>query len=370
MGRKLKQTPGLIRIGEIWHIDKRIGGRRLCESTGERNRQKAETYLARRIEEFRQATVYGVRPTRTWRQAATHYLNTVQKPSLDRDAQDLRTLDPHIGDLPLRQVHMGSLAPFIRARYGQGVKASTINRSLAVLRRVLNLAARLWRDDQGMTWLETPPMIVLEPVTDARAPYPLSWDEQHRLLQELPAHLARMVLFKVNTGLREREVSGLRWEWEIPVPELNTSVFLIPGRRIKNREDRLVVLNRVAKSVIEGQRGKHPASVFTFRGQPVQRIRNSAWRAARCRAGLSQVRVHDLKHTFGRRLRAAGVSLETRKVLLGHTTGDVTTHYSAPELAELIEAAERVVGTDSRKTPELVVLRLREQTAGFRHPPE
>lgn len=51
--------------------------------------------------------------------------------------------------------------------------------------------------------------------------------------------------------------------------------------------------------------------------------------------GLRQVRVHDLKHTFGRRLRAAGVPMETRKVLLGHKNGDITTHYSAPELEEL-----------------------------------
>ena len=53
------------------------------------------------------------------------------------------------------------------------------------------------------------------------------------------------------------------------------------------------------------------------------------------------MRVHDLKHTFGRRLRTAGVPLETRKVLLGHKTGDITSHYSAPELAELIRAAPR-----------------------------
>ena len=58
--------------------------------------------------------------------------------------------------------------------------------------------------------------------------------------------------------------------------------------------------------------------------------------------GLRQVRVHDLKHTFGRRLRAAGVPLETRKVLLGHKNGDITTHYSAPELEELIEAVNKV----------------------------
>ena len=56
----------------------------------------------------------------------------------------------------------------------------------------------------------------LMPVTDARQPYPLSWEEQARLLQELPPHLARMALFKVNTGTREMEVCNLRWEWEVP----------------------------------------------------------------------------------------------------------------------------------------------------------
>ncbi|HAN68404.1 MAG TPA: integrase, partial [Halieaceae bacterium] len=57
-------------------------------------------------------------------------------------------------------------------------------------------------------------------------------------------------------------------DWEIDVPELGTSVFLIPGEKVKNREDRLVVLNRVAKSVIEGVRGQHPERVFTYYGRP------------------------------------------------------------------------------------------------------
>jgi hypothetical protein len=65
------------------------------------------------------------------------------------------------------------------------------------------------------------------------------------------------------------------------------------------------------------------------------------------------VRVHDLKNTFGRRLRTAGVQLETRKVLLGHKTGDITSHYSAPELAELIRAANAVL-----KTQESTLLRV------------
>jgi integrase len=65
-------------------------------------------------------------------------------------------------------------------------------------------------------------------------------------------------------------------------------------------------------------------------------MHNSGWQKARARAGLGQVRVHNLKHTFGRRLRAAGVSFENRQDLLGHKTGKITTHYSAAELEGLI----------------------------------
>lgn len=127
---------------------------------------------------------------------------------------------------------------------------------------------------------------------------------------------------------------------------------------MKNREDRLVVLNRIAKSVVDSVRGQHDDYVFTYKSRPVERINNSAWKRSRQSLDLP-VRVHDLKHTFGRRLRAAGVSMETRKILLGHRNGDITTHYSAPELEELIEAANRVCEGQSGKTPALVVLRHR-----------
>jgi integrase len=75
------------------------------------------------------------------------------------------------------------------------------------------------------------------------------------LFQELPDHLARMALFKVNTGCRDRDVCGLKWDDEVKVPELDTSVFIIP---VKNAQDRLVVLNRIARSVVEAQRGRSP----------------------------------------------------------------------------------------------------------------
>jgi integrase len=60
--------------------------------------------------------------------------------------------------------------------------------------------------------------------------------------------------------------------------------------------------------------------------------------------GFRRVRVHDLKHTFGRRLRAAGVSFEDRQDLLGHKCQRITTHYSHPELSNLIAAAEKACG--------------------------
>ena len=62
---------------------------------------------------------------------------------------------------------------------------------------------------------------------------------------------------------------------------------------------------------------------------------------ARKRVGLS-VRVHDLKHTFGRRLRAAGVLSEDRQDLLGHKSRRITTHYSSAELCNLWKAANTV----------------------------
>ena len=72
------------------------------------------------------------------------------------------------------------------------------------------------------------------------------------------------------------------------------------------------------------------------------RIHNTAWKGARKRAGLEYVRVHDLKHTFGRRLRSVGVSFEDRQDLLGHRSGRITTHYSSAELQNLYEITSKV----------------------------
>jgi integrase len=138
---------------------------------------------------------------------------------------------------------------------------------------------------------------------------------------------------------------------------MGTSVFIIPAERVKNREDRLVVLNRVAKAIIEEMRWIHPEYVFTYEGKRVGSMNTKAWRNARRRAGLTCVRVHDLKHTYGRRLRAAGVSFEDRQDLLGHRSGRITTHYSMPELESLIAASNTVCDHEWNKNGTLVILK-------------
>jgi integrase len=149
---------------------------------------------------------------------------------------------------------------------------------------------RWWRSETNpirasdRPWLTTAPLIQMQRHPNKRRPYPLSLGEERLLFSELAGHLVSMALFKVNTGLREQEVVNLRWEWEVPVPELKTSIFVIPKGYVKNGLDRYVVLNRIAESVIERCRGQHPEFVFTRAGQPVTRIYNSGWKAARRRA--------------------------------------------------------------------------------------
>lgn len=337
-----KKTPGLTKRGQYWHINKIIKGHRLYESTGTGDLEEAERYLNRRIQELREEFVHGEKRQRTFIEAATKYLTEETKKSLDRDAVTLKAVMTYIGNLPLEHVHMGTLETFIKDRRASGITASTINRDLAVIRRVLVLSARLWRDENGRTWLTEAPLLKMLK-TNARKPYPISWDEQDRLIAELPSHLADMVLFAVNTGCREREITGLQWS-----DELSPDCFILHENRSKNGEERIIPLNSIARAIIERQRGINPNFVFTYKGEPIQRINGSAWRKARERAGLTCCRVHDLRHTFGRRLRAAGVSFEDRQDLLGHKSGRITTHYSKAELDNLLEAVEKIAQDKSR----------------------
>jgi len=368
-----KRTPGLYKRKGVWHIDKQLFGQRFCESTGAASLAEAELVLAKRIEEIRQLRIFGVRPIHTFDEAAKKYVSVKKsKISIRKDIKELKRLHDYLANEPLEAIHMGNVAlvRFIESRREEGVKNRTLNYALQVLRHLLKLAAEEWRDEKGNAWLLQAPKIKLLPLHDARKPRPISWEEQKRFFIELPPLLREMALFAVNTGCRDQEICQLQWQWEVPVSELDTSVFILPGwyhredsrlvKFTKNGEDRLVVLNKVAKAVVDRQRGNHCRYVFAHRRQgemrPYYSMNNTGWQSARKRVGIADIRVHDLRHTFGRRLRSAGVNYEDRQDLLGHKSERITTHYSSAEISDLISAVNLIC--ESRTSaPTLTVLR-------------
>jgi integrase len=356
MGRK--QTPGLFKKGNIWHIDKRIEGKRVCKSCNTSNLAEAESYLAFVIEEHRRAKIYGIRPKRRFSEAAEKYIQfKSDKKSIESDISRLSTLMPFIGDIFIDDIHMDVLADWIDHRTSEGRRSNTINHGLKVVRQVLNCAASDFRDEHGLTWLRDAPKIKLLKVADQKPAYPLNWNEQDRLLSVLPPHLHDMALFAINSGCRDQEICNLIWDLEIEVPQLDTSVFFLPKELTKMSRDRYVVLNRTAKQVIDSRRGIHTDYVFSFQGRGLYQMNNTGWQKSRVQANLPSLRVHDLRHTCATRLRAAGVTLEDRKELLGHKSSDVTTGYSLGELTHLIEQANKICPDSSGETPDLLLLR-------------
>ena len=154
MGRS-RRSPGLVKRRGIWHIDKWIEGRRVCQSTGSDKLAEAERYLARLRECIRKAEVYGVRPTRTFDEAAAKFVKENQhKRSLNRDVCMLKQLMPFIGHLPINRVHRGTLDPWVDFKREEGRAPATINHGLKVVRRILRLAEYEWMDEHGLSWLE------------------------------------------------------------------------------------------------------------------------------------------------------------------------------------------------------------------------
>ena len=159
-----------------------------------------------------------------------------------------------------------------------------------------------------------------------------------------------MVLFAVNTGLRDSIVCGLEWNWEVHVPEIDRSVFVVPAEAFKTKRPHVVILNDIAWSVVQTQRGRHPTWVFPYRGRNVARMNNTAWQQARREVGLRGVRIHDLRHTYACRLRAAGVSAEDRVALLGHANQSMVGHYASADVGKLLREANPILNRHETRT--------------------
>jgi len=360
-------------------VNKQYRGERVYARLGRVSQDEAEAWLrrrqadidAQRKDELREGS------EQLFRLAAGKYLLEL------REAADVRTLETiagHItllnqwvGNVPMREVCNDTFASFksdrLAGRKHDGtptrkVKPATVNRSLEVARTVLNRAARVCRTN-GEPWLGAAPLIeMLDEEATKRRPRPLSWAEQAKLMPLLPPHLERMALFALNTGARDENVCGLRWEWEVPVPEVKRSVFVVPASEFKGKRVHVLILNDVAWRIVDEQRGRHKEFVFVYRRERVKKLdqepvmqyhrvrtmNNTAFQTAREAAGLAMVRVHDFRHTFGQRLRDAGVQEEDRSLLLGHAIDGMAQLYATSTVARLVEVANKVSETRDRTT--------------------
>jgi len=126
----------------------------------------------------------------------------------------------------------------------------------------------------------------------------------------------------------------------------------------------VLILNDAAWDIVEACRDQHASYVFVYQApapakgeakrslEPhrIGTLNNTGWQRARESVGLARVRVHDLRHTYGQRLRDAGVSEEDRALLLGHAIDGMPQHYAAATVARLVEAANKVQHTVDRTT--------------------
>ena len=254
---------------------------------------------------------------------------------------DFSTYNTHmrlvLGDYLLADLKTAVLDVWVREQIVAGYQRSTINKHIYLMNRMLNLA-RSWgwidfaRDQQPIKRLT---------IGDHKQRF-LSSDEIEALLKQCKRsthpYLYLFVKLLLLTGARKGEALGVRW-CDI---DFDKRIWTVP--RSKNGRSRRIVLNDdavetvlAAGSVAERFGLVVGGSAPVFQNPRTQGSYQSfyaAWYIARDAAGLADVRIHDLRHTFASLLVNQGVSLYEVQTLLGHSSIQMTQRYAhlAPDL--------------------------------------
>ena len=141
-------------ITEEYSIDKKINGIRLRQRLRVSSLEEAEIEFDRIISEF-YIHINDRQELMTFPQAGVKYINEATKKSIGRDVSTLKAAHPFLKDFTLKQVHNDSLLPYIAARKEAGIRSATVNRDLAVIHRILRLAAGQWRTKSGDAAIRT-----------------------------------------------------------------------------------------------------------------------------------------------------------------------------------------------------------------------
>src|SRR5438552_14942578 len=153
------RTPGITVLADGRRfIDKRYLGVRIGLRVGAITQEQAEERLQIEIARAQCDLARKAHARPTFTDCAARYLEQSRgKRSVDVIKWHVTLLQSYIGDLEPQQVHDQTLEPFVKARLADGASATTINRSLEVVRTILNRVARSYRDTDGRPWLEAMP---------------------------------------------------------------------------------------------------------------------------------------------------------------------------------------------------------------------
>lgn len=319
----------------VWYVDIRTpNGDRIRESTGTADRQLAEEYHDRLKTRYWEAQRLGVKPERSWQEAALRWIKeTEYKADHKNDVAKLRWLDKYLGHLTLNQISRDVIDKVAAVKKKEATE-STANHYLALVRAILRRAKYDWE------WIDRIPKVRLFQVSQKRVRW-LTHEEARRLLFELPTHLCDMAAFTLATGLRQSNVSYLRWDQV----DMQRQSAWIHADQAKARRAIPVPLNEDALSVLRRRKGKHHEWVFTYNDAPVARCSTKAWYAALERAGIEDFRWHDLRHTWASWHVQAGTGTYELMELGSWSSVEMVQRYAHLDSSHLLEAASRIDGT-------------------------
>ena len=249
---------------------------------------------------------------------------------------------PALGEAPVSSVRREQVAALHHALRETPYAA---NRAVHLLARILDMA-----EDEGLRPRGANPCRSIEKFRERPHERFLSEGELRRLGRVLeaaagggggasPAAVAAIRLL-VLTGCRRSEILGLRWEQvdleagELRLPDSKTGARLVP-------------LSPAAAEVI-AELPRIPGNPWVIAGRktgaPLRNLQYP-WEILRARAGLEDVRIHDLRHSFASRALALGESLSMIGELLGHRRVRTTARYAHLALDSVKTSASRVAGS-------------------------
>lgn len=327
----------------VWWVKIHHNGQVIQRSSGTADKLKAQEWHDRLKAELWEQERLGVKPRHSWQEAVVRWLaETRHKATQHDDLGHLRWLDRPLNGLLLDEITRDKIDAIIKARLAGGAANGTVNRTLAVIRAVLRMASLDWE------WIDRYPKIRLLPEAKRRVRW-LTQQEAEKLIVELPEHLAVMARFSLETGLRQSNVTGLQWSQV----DMARRCAWIHSDQAKARKAIAVPLSEEAFAVLQEQTGKHPEYVFSYKGNRIVQVNTKAWHNALKRAGISNFRWHDLRHTWASWHVQAGTPLHALQELGAWESAEMVrryAHLSSEHLSQYVERLPRLQGASNRET--------------------